>query len=49
MAVGQHYHVSTQYLHQFANQSTWLVENRWVGNRALAYGLLECAMASPVN
>ena len=49
MVVGQHHHVSPQYLHQFANQSAWLEDNRRVDNGALAYGLVECAMASPVS
>ena len=49
MVVGQHHHVSPQHLHQFANQSAWLEDNRRVDNGALAYGLVECAMASLVS
>ena len=38
MVVGQHHHVSPQYLHQFANQAAWLEDNRGTSNGGLAFG-----------
>ena len=49
MVVGQHHHVSPQYLHQYANQAAWLEDNRRKDNGALAFGLVQNAMGSPVS
>ena len=49
MVVGQHHHVSPQYLHQFANQSAWLEDHRRVSNGGLAFGLVANTMACPVS
>jgi transposase-like protein len=49
MVRGQHHHVSPQYLHQYANHAAWLEDNRRVDNGSMAYGLVECAMDSPVS
>lgn len=48
MVVGQHHHVSPQYLHQYANQAAWLEDNRRVDNGGLAFGLVANAMECPV-
>lgn len=49
MVRGQHHHVSHKYLFQYANQAAWLEDNRRVDNGALAYGLVQNAMGSPVS
>ena len=49
MVVGQHHHVSPQYLHQYANQAAWLEDNRRTSNGGLAHGLVANAMGCPVN
>jgi transposase-like protein len=49
MVVGQHHHVSPQYLHQYANQAAWLEDNRRKDNGSLAYGLVQNAMGCPVS
>ena len=49
MVVGQHHHVSPQYLHQYADQAAWLEDNRRVDNGGLAYGLVANAMGCPVS
>ena len=49
MVVGQHHHVSPQYLHQYANQAAWLEDNRRKDNGALAFGLVQNAMGAPVG
>jgi hypothetical protein len=49
MVVGQHHHVSPQYLHQYANQAAWLEDNRRKSNGALAFGLVQNAMGCPVS
>ena len=49
MVVGQHHHVSPQYLHQSANQAAWLEDNRRKSNGTLAYGLVQNAMGCPVS
>ena len=49
MVVGQHHHVSPQYLHQYANQAAWLEDNRRTSNGELAYGLVSNAMECPVS
>jgi transposase-like protein len=49
MVVGQHHHVSPQYLHQYANQAAWLEDHRRVSNGGLAFGLVANAMACPVS
>jgi transposase-like protein len=49
MVVGQHHHVSPQYLHQYANQAAWLEDNRRKDNGSLAFGLVQNAMSAPVS
>ena len=49
MVVGQHHHVSPQYLHQYANHAAWLEDNRRNSNGVLAYGLVANAMGCPVS
>ena len=49
MVVGQHHHVSPQYLHQYANQAAWLEDNRRKDNGALAFGLVQNTMGAPVS
>ena len=49
MVVGQHHHVSPQYLHQYANHAAWLEDNRHKDNGALAFGLVQNAMGAPVS
>ena len=49
MVVGQHHHVSPQYLHQYANQAAWLEDNRRKDNGALGFGLVQNAMGAPVS
>ena len=49
MVVGQHHHVSPQYLHQYANQAAWLEDNRRTSNGGLAHGLVANAMGCPVS
>lgn len=49
MVVGQHHHVSPQYLHQYANHAAWLEDNRRKSNGALAMGLVANAMGAPVS
>ena len=49
MVEGQHHHVSPQYLHQYANHAAWLEDNRRESNGAMALGLVEEAMESPVS
>jgi len=49
MVQGQHHHVSPKYLHQYANHAAWLEDNRERSNGANAYGVVRCAMVSPVS
>lgn len=47
MVLGQHHHVSHQYLHQYANHAAWLEDNRRTDNGTLAKTLVSNAMHSP--
>ncbi len=49
MVVGQHHHVSPQYLYQYANQAAWLEDNRRTDNGTLANIMVSNAMGSPVS
>lgn len=49
MVVGQHHHVSAQYLHQYANQAAWLEDYRRKDNGGLAFDLVQSAMGAPVS
>ncbi len=49
MVVGQHHHVSPQYLHQYANHAAWLEDNRRTDNGTLAQIMVSNAMGSPVS
>ena len=49
MVVGQHHHVSPQYLYQYANHAAWLEDNRRTDNGGLARQLVANAMEAPVS
>ena len=49
MVMGQHHHVSAQYLHQYANHAAWLEDNRRTDNGTLARIVVSNAMHSPVS
>ncbi len=49
MVMGQHHHVSPQYLYQFANEAAWKEDHRRLSNGALSYKKLALAMAYPVS
>jgi hypothetical protein len=49
MVVGQHHHVSPQYLYQYANQAAWLEDNRRTDNGTLARKIVANAMGAPVS
>lgn len=49
MVVGQHHHVSPQYLHAYASQAAWKEDHRRESNGALTYRTIGLAMASPVS
>ncbi len=49
MVMGQHHHVSAQYLHQYANHAAWLEDNRRTDNGTLARVVVSNAMHSPVS
>lgn len=49
MVLGQHHHVSPQYLHQYANHAAWLEDNRRTDNGTLAQIVVSNAMDSPVS
>ena len=49
MVVGQHHHVSPQYLHQYANHAAWLEDNRRTDNGTLAHIMVSNAMDAPVS
>ena len=49
MVVGQHHHVSPQYLYQFANEAAWKEDHRRLSNGELSYKQVGLAMAHPVS
>lgn len=49
MVMGQHHHVSAQYLHQFANEAAWKEDHRRLSNGEIARKKLALAMAHPVS
>lgn len=49
MVVGQHHHVSPQYLYQYANHAARLEDNRRSDNGELAHRLVSNAMDAPVS
>ena len=49
MVVGQHHHVSPQYLHQYANHAAWMEDNRRTDNGTLAHTLVSNAMGARVS
>lgn len=49
MVVGQHHHVSPQYLYQYANHAAWLEDNRRLDNGTLAKKVVANAMGAPVS
>ena len=49
MVVGQHHHVSPQYLYQYANHAAWLEDNRRTDNGTLAHIMVSNAMDAPVS
>ncbi len=49
MVMGQHHHVSPQYLYQFANEAAWKEDHRRLSNGELSYKKLALAMAHPVS
>lgn len=49
MVLGQHHHVSPQYLHQYANHAAWLEDNRRKDNGTLARTLVANTMHAPVS
>ncbi len=49
MVQGQHHHVSPKYLYQYATNAAWLEDNRRNSNGANTFGVLQCAMMSPVS
>ena len=49
MVVGQHHHVSAQYLYQYANHAAWLEDNRRTDNGTLARIVVSNAMEAPVS
>lgn len=49
MIEGQHHGVSPKYLHQYANHSAWLEDNRRTDNGTLARIVVSNAMGSPVS
>jgi len=49
MVMGQHHHVSPQYLYQFANEAAWKEDHRRLSNGDLSYRKLALAMAHPVS
>jgi transposase-like protein len=49
MVVGQHHHVSPQYLHQYANHAAWLEDNRRSDNGELAHRLVANTMGARVS
>ena len=49
MVVGQHHHVSPQYLYQFANEAAWKEDHRRLSNGELSRKKLALAMAHPIS
>ncbi len=49
MVMGQHHHVSPQYLYQYANHAAWLEDNRRTDNGTLARIVVSNAMGAPVS
>lgn len=49
MVSGQHHHVSSKYLHQYANHAAWLEDHRRESNGKLARRALHNALAAPVS
>ena len=49
MIQGQHHGVSPKYLHQYANHSAWLEDNRRTDNGTLAHIVVSNAMDAPVS
>jgi len=49
MIQGQHHGVSPKYLHQYANHSSWLEDNRRTDNGTLAHVMVSNAMDAPVS
>jgi ISXO2-like transposase domain len=49
MVMGQHHHVSAQYLYQFANEAAWKEDHRRLSNGELSYRKLGLALAHPVS
>lgn len=49
MVVGQHHHVSPQYLHQYANHAAWLENNRRTDNGTLAHIMVSNSMGADVS
>jgi len=49
MIEGQHHGVSPKYLHQYANHSAWLEDNRRTDNGTLARIVVSNAMDAPVS
>lgn len=49
MVLGQHHHVSPQYLYQYANHAAWLEDNRRTDNGTLAQIVVSNAMGAPVS
>ena len=49
MIEGQHHGVSPKYLHQYANHSASLADNRRTDNGTLAKVVVSNAMGSPVS
>ena len=49
MIQGHHHGVSPKYLHQYANHSAWLEDNRRTDNGTLAKVVVSNAMGSPVS
>lgn len=45
--VGQHHHVSKQYLYQYANETAWREDHSRVANGAQYRAILTAAFASP--
>ena len=49
MVVGQHHHVSPQYLYQYANHAAWLEDNRRTDNGTLAHIMVSNTMGARVS
>jgi hypothetical protein len=47
--VGQHHHVSKQYLHQYANEAAWREDHSRQDNKGQHVAVLGAALASPVS